>query len=569
VGVLETVASAKNYVADSHKGQLRTDLLIFGGTTSGVAAAIQAGRMGIDVILIAEHDWLGGMYTSAGVSAFDGNKGALGTGIFREIRSAIESYYGGAANTFTGWVSETCFEPHVAEGIIEQKITSLPSVRVFRGYNVKEVIGDRYRVIGAVFTNGLGAELLVEAKVTIDASEFGDLISLAGVPHRYGRESRYETGEPDAQEKSDNVIQDLTYVATLKDYHKEVDIPFEVPDYDEAMFSCCCSEACTHAPSGLRLYSAKEFIGYGRLPNDKYMLNWPIKGNDLAGDYLDRSKREEVIRKAKQKTLCFIHFIRERLGLRNMSLAIDEYQTPDHMPYSPYIRESIRIVGVETFSEHHILRSSGYDAIRGSVAIGHYWIDHHHSDPITGEPIKDESYPPLEETRPYQIPVGCLIPFETDGLIAAEKNIASTHLSNGVARLQPVVTQIGQAAGALAALSVKLGLEPRSVPVDLLQSVLIDSECAVYPYYNVVPEDPTFQAVQRLTASRVLRTTDNLVPFSKPITEDERSLIVEALNSPRLDHLLRKLKPRYPEIRFARNVKELLEAIDVQRDSQL
>ncbi|MGC8615227.1 MAG: FAD-dependent oxidoreductase [Thermoprotei archaeon] len=551
----------QNRTSHNDYSELSCDVLVFGATTSGVAAAIQAGRMGSKVIVIAEEDWLGGMYTSAGVSAFDGNNGSLGTGIYREIRSSIESYYGSSGGTSTGWISETCFEPHIAEGILEKKMKSLPSVKVFRSYNLERVLGDRHKIVGALFNNGSGEELYIESKVTIDASEFGDLISMAGVPYVSGRESRYQTGEPHAQPKPDNIVQDLTYVATLQDYHKEVDLPFEVPDYDESMFSCCCAEACSHPRSGMRLYTAREFMNYGRLPNDKYMLNWPIKGNDLAGDYLDRSKRQQVIEKAKWKTLCFLHFIREKMGFRSVSLALDEYQTQDHMPYTPYVRESIRIVGAETFREQYITKSSGYDAIKGSVAIGHYWIDHHHSDPVTGEPLADESYPGLEETRPFQIPVGVLIPAYTNGLLAAEKNIASTHLSNGVARLQPVVTQIGQAAGALAVLSVKMGLEPRDVPAKVLQNVLIDAGCAVYPYYNAPPEHLRFQTIQRLTASRLLNTTGNVVPFSRNVADDEKSLISEAIRSSGGDPLLSKLNPDYLKLQQSKNIEELLEAI--------
>ena len=91
------------------------DVLIIGGGTSGVAAGIQAARLGVKTIIVEETPWLGGMITSAGVSAFDGNKYALGGGIFGELRKKIEDYYGGPEKTFTGWISLTCFEPKMGK----------------------------------------------------------------------------------------------------------------------------------------------------------------------------------------------------------------------------------------------------------------------------------------------------------------------------------------------------------------------------------------------------------------------------------------------------------------------
>ena len=104
---------------------LSYDIVIVGGGTSGTAAAIQAGRMGADVLLLQEQEWLGGMLTAAGVSATDGNH-KLPSGIWGEFRDSLYARYGGPEALFTGWVSNTQFEPHVGAQIFQNMMNRCP-----------------------------------------------------------------------------------------------------------------------------------------------------------------------------------------------------------------------------------------------------------------------------------------------------------------------------------------------------------------------------------------------------------------------------------------------------------
>jgi len=97
----------------------QADLLIIGGGTGGTAAGIQASRMGVKVTILEETPWLGGMLTSAGVSAIDGNH-ELPSGIWGEFREALYDYYGGPSKVSTGWVSHTLFEPSVGNEILQK-----------------------------------------------------------------------------------------------------------------------------------------------------------------------------------------------------------------------------------------------------------------------------------------------------------------------------------------------------------------------------------------------------------------------------------------------------------------
>ena len=110
-----------------------TGVLVVGGGCSGVAAGIGSARMGVPTIIAEETPWLGSMITAAGVSAFDGNKFAIGGGIFDQMRKRIEAHYGGAENTFTGWISLTCFEPKLGADILRDLAEAEKDLTVLYG----------------------------------------------------------------------------------------------------------------------------------------------------------------------------------------------------------------------------------------------------------------------------------------------------------------------------------------------------------------------------------------------------------------------------------------------------
>jgi Heterodisulfide reductase, subunit A and related polyferredoxins len=100
-------------VSSCEKSTLETELLVIGGSTSGVAAALSSSRQGVKTILLEEGPWLGGMLTAAGVSAVDGNT-KLPSGIWGEFRDSLIQHYGNQKALQTGWVSNHLFEPFVA-----------------------------------------------------------------------------------------------------------------------------------------------------------------------------------------------------------------------------------------------------------------------------------------------------------------------------------------------------------------------------------------------------------------------------------------------------------------------
>ena len=203
---------------ESKQKQLECDVVVVGGGTGGVSAAIWSARTGAKTILVEETSWLGGMMSSAGVSCFDGNNGSHNTGFFREIRTKIESHYGGSQNVKTGWVSKCCFEPHVANDIFRTMIATTPNLSVLFNTKVTKVFTKKNRITGVqIETEGDKEKRKIDAKITIDATEYGDVLELSDVDYLLGRESRKMTGEADAADAQDDEMQDITYVAILKD----------------------------------------------------------------------------------------------------------------------------------------------------------------------------------------------------------------------------------------------------------------------------------------------------------------------------------------------------------------
>ena len=107
----------------------KVDVLIVGGGTSGTTAGIQSARMGAQSLIVEEGPWLGGMLTSAGVSAIDGNHKLPG-GLWGEFRDKLEHHYGGANKLSTGWVSKVLFEPSVGKKILADMVAAEPNLEV-------------------------------------------------------------------------------------------------------------------------------------------------------------------------------------------------------------------------------------------------------------------------------------------------------------------------------------------------------------------------------------------------------------------------------------------------------
>jgi hypothetical protein len=190
------------------------DLVVYDATPAGIAAAVQAERMGLEALVLSPHEHLGGLTTS-GLGATDiGNKAAIG-GIAREFYSAVKQHYaseeawtrqgreefrgrGHRSEEDAAWT----FEPHVAEDLIEALVAK-EGVEVWRGVRLDRAGAlirsseepARLRGVPLVWGQGSGGAPIVTGEMFIDASYEGDLMAMAGVPFTVGREANADHAE--------------------------------------------------------------------------------------------------------------------------------------------------------------------------------------------------------------------------------------------------------------------------------------------------------------------------------------------------------------------------------------
>ncbi|HSD67833.1 MAG TPA: FAD-dependent oxidoreductase [Vicinamibacteria bacterium] len=487
------------------QARLDTDVLVVGGGTGGTAAALQSARLGARTIVAEPTPWLGGMLSAAGVSATDGNH-RLPSGIWREFRQRIYDAYGGPEAVATGWVSNTHFEPHVADRVFKEMAAAEPSLRVLLRHRFVDVLKEGGRVRGAVLED-LATNRRVEAraKVVVDGTDLGDVLARAGAAFDLGLEADSVSGENAGISASSDVVQDLTWCAILKDYRSGADRTVPRPEgYDPGEFDCSSTSYCRDATREKPTVDARKMLAYAKLPGGKYLINWPNHGNDTYLNVVgfDDAARERALENAKARTLRFVYFIQHELGFRTLGLADDEYPTKDRLPLIPYHREGRRLRGVVRFTARDIAEPFGPrdPLFRTGISVGDYPIDHHHKrNPQAPQHLWFVPVPS------FSVPLGALIPETVDGLLVADKAISVSNVANGTTRLQPVVLLTGQAAGTLAALAARLGREPRSVPVRDVQRSLLEARAFLLPYLDVPPEHPQFARIQRVGATGILK----------------------------------------------------------------
>lgn len=502
--IIILLASLLCFAHKATAGIFRSDIVIAGGGTSGVTAAVQAARLGASVVVVEQTTWLGGMLTAAGVGAVDGNYN-MPAGLWGEFRDSLAAHYGSLEALKTGWVSNVMFEPSVGNRIFHNMVAKEKGVTLWTESEVKAV-SHNGNVWTIHVTRPDGHTDVVEAKVLIDATELGDIAKMCGVPYDVGMESQAVTHEDIAPAQANNIVQDLTYVAILKDYGR--DMTMEKPEgYNANDFACCCiNDKCITPKEPNRQWPKDKMVTYGKMPGGKYMINWPIEGNDFYANMVDMTpeQRDEAVRKAKAHTMRFVYFMQHELGFNTLALADDEYPTADRLPFMPYHRESRRIHGKVRFTLNHMTDPYGQaqPLYRTNIAVGDYPVDHHHTRYTGEEQLPDLHFHPVPS---FGLPIGALLPQEVKQLVVAEKSVSVSNIANGSTRLQPVVMQIGQAAGALAAIAVKQNKGVDEVSVREVQNIVLEAGGYLMPYADVPKDSICFKPCQRIGATGILK----------------------------------------------------------------
>lgn len=499
------------------------DVFIAGAGTGGVAAALAACRMGRTVVMTEPTDWIGGQLTQQAVPPdehqfieFCGR-----TASYQKFRAGVRRYYQShypltetaryskpftqLLNPGNAGVGRLCHEPRVGLAVLEEMLAPYVAeglLTVLLEHDVVSIAGDGDRLSSAaVRSRRDGSIREVCFSFALDATETGDLLPLSGAEYVTGSESAADTGEPHAAPVRRPLNMQGVTACFAVDYLPGEDHTIERPEsygfwrsyrpdfWPSELLSWTYVNPVDRkprefplfaGPGGRSLWLYRRILDRlnfreGAFASDITLVNWP-QNDYFLGPVFGLSEAENMANAgaAKQLSLSLLYWMQTEAprldggcGYRGLRLRPDVVGTKDGLAKHLYIRESRRICAETTVREQDIAAAcrpgAGLAApFADSIGVGHYRIDLH---PTTG----GDHYLDLE-TLPFQIPLGCLLPVRMENLLAAGKNIGTTHITNGCYRLHPIEWNVGEAAGALAAFCLERKLPPRGVrhsPADL------------------------------------------------------------------------------------------------------
>ena len=506
--------------------ELPADVIIAGAGMGGCAAAIAALRNGLRVVMTEETDWIGGQLTQQGLSCPDEHpwiESFGATQLYSDLRTAIREYYvrhyplteaaktNKNLNPGSGAVSRLCHEPRVALAVLNNMLApylASGKLTLLLQHKIEgaDINGDKVKALKA-HSLQTGDKIILTAPYFIDATELGDLLPLTKTEYATGAESRQNTHELHAAEKAEpDNNQAFTWCFAMdylpgenhlidkpKDYaYWQKLVPDLTPAWPGKLLSLSYSNPSTLQPKALgfdptgkptgqmlNLWNYRRIIDRnnfkpGFFSGDISMVNWP-QNDYFIRNIIDVTEQEfqAALEQGRQLSLSLFYWLQTEaprpdggVGWPGLRLRGDIVGTDDGLAKCPYIRESRRIKSVFTILEEHVGKENrilvagekaGSKAADffDSIGIGYYHIDLHPG--TTGNNYIDFG------SLPFQIPLGALLPQRMQNLIPANKNIGTTHITNGCYRLHPVEWSIGEAAGMLIAFSLGKKLTPHAV----------------------------------------------------------------------------------------------------------
>jgi len=486
---------------------LEADLVIYGNTSAGVAAAVQADRLGLSVILVGPSEHLGGL-SSSGLGWTDSGRKEVVGGLSREFYQRVKSEYD-QAETWKWQAPEDygryrpnddaqwTFEPSIAEKVFEDLMRE-SGVRDLRGEWL-----DRARGVdvhgGVIREIRMKSGLRLRAHIFMDASYEGDLMAAAGVSYTVGREANAQYGEtlngvqpgrryhqfsrdispykvtgdpasgllprisaePIAEIGSgDHKVQAYNYRVCLTRV-PENRVPFPQPEgYDPAQYELLLRTL----EAGSDHYRGK----FDMLPNGKTDTNnsgsFSTDNIGMNWDYPEASdeRRAEILEEHRRYQQGFYWFLandprvpaHDQAWMREWGLAKDEFAGTGHWPHQIYVREARRMIGEFVITENHVTRRL---VTPRSIGMGSYNMDSHHVQRYVDADgfVRNEGDVQVSPGGPYPIDYGAIVPQrgECTNLFVLCA-LSASHIAYGSIRMEPVFMILGHSAADAAALAL-------------------------------------------------------------------------------------------------------------------
>ena len=506
----------------------QVDVVIYGATPGGIAAAIAAAKGGHTVLLAEPTIRIGGMTTN-GLSHPDFRAFEALSGTYWDLTQRTLAYYtkqyGPGSQQVKDTFRGTHAEPKVNVLLFQEMLAEHPNIAVKTQWTLVDAHTrgpSGNRVIRTVrFRDAANREYVYEARIFIDGSYEGDLIAAAQVPYRLGVESRDEYGEAAAPEDSSGDLQGYNFrfvmtndpalrvpVKAPKGYRREDFLP---------LIELISSGKIKRAFGGYRDTDNIVKAQIPILPNNKRDINDVSRGFvrlSLPGDQLlwtegDAAVRQQIYDEHVRWNVGLIYFAQTdaavpaafRTEALEWGWCRDEFVETDHIPPQLYVREARRMVGLRIFTQNDTRHAEG-DARAvlhdDAIAIGDYGHSSHgvrHEGSRFGGKRFGEGLGVVY--APYQIPYGTVVAKDVRNLLAPVPASAS-HVGFCALRLEPIWASLGQAAGHAAHLALQAGakVDVRTVSVRALQRRLHADRSATIYVADVGPAHPDFTAVQ-------------------------------------------------------------------------
>jgi hypothetical protein len=516
---------------------INADVIIYGGTSAAVTAAVEIGRTGLSVLIVCPEKHLGGM-TSSGLGWTDtGNKSVIG-GLAREFYQRVYKEYAksetwkwekkedygnkgqgtpaldGANKTM--WI----FEPHIAEKVFEDLVME-SNVKVYRDQwldREKGVEKKNGKIISITTLSGN----VYEGKIFLDATYEGDLMAASNVSYHVGREassaynekwngvqvgvlhhghhfgnrdiSPYKTSgdatsgvlprismeNPGSKGDGDKKIQAYCFRTCLTK-NENNRVPFSKPDgYDASQYELL-----------IRIYESgwdETFSKFDAIPNLKTDVNnhGPFSFDNIGMNYeypeATYERRQEIITEHETYQKGLLYFIatdpripgKTQKEMNKWGLSKDEFLDNGYWPHQIYVREARRMIGAFVMTENEIL---GNKEIKQPIGMGSYTMDSHNVQRyITQEGfVQNEGDIGVHPKDPYKIALGAILPKKEECTnLLVPVAVSSSHIAFGSIRMEPVFMILGQSAGVIAVLAIENNKSIHDLSYKIIKARLIE-----------------------------------------------------------------------------------------------
>ena len=487
---------------------LETDLCIYGGTSAGVAAALQASRMGKKAIILEQNGHLGGM-SSGGLGETDiGNKAAIG-GVSHEFYKRVGQK--------TGMTENWKFEPHVAEEVFNDMVKEANAPVHYYQF-LKSVEKNGARLVSITMESGL----TVRAKAFIDATYEGDLMAKAGVKYHVGREANavynetlngvqvqrghqfdravdpyikegdpasgllpgINPGDPGQKGDGDHRVQAYNFRLCLTKV-PENRIPYEKPiGYDPLEYVLLARLLKAGYPENQIFQKFDPIYNKKVDKNNHGPVSTDFIGRNYAWPEADYATREKIFQAHVTYQKGLMWFLGNdpdvpasiRTKWSEWGLPKDEFQDTGGWPFQLYVREARRMISDYVMTEHNC---RGHKVAEDPVALAAYTMDSHNCQRFVKDGrVWNEGDVQVGGFPPYPISFRSIVPKKAEcENLAVSVCLSTSHIAYGSIRMEPVFMILAQSAAtaAVMAMDQNIALQDVSYP-KLRERLLADGQ---------------------------------------------------------------------------------------------